>query len=670
MGKSSRRKRTLIEIETPERRLQSSPSPAKINDQSTGRIKRYRFYIAASVALITFLVYLKSLQNDFTNWDDSIYIVNNPYISTFNIYFIKWAFFDFYAGNWHPLTWMSHALDYSIWGLNPSGHHLTNIILHSLNSSLVSLLVIQLATTRKMSAKNSEAAHEFLSNRTIIITGTVTGLLFGLHPLHVESAAWIAERKDLLCAFFFLLSITTYIYYAAEIKKIGKEKTASLFFSRKYLLAIGFFVLALLSKPMAVTLPFVLLILDWYPLRRIQSTKTFWTAVIEKLPFIILSLISSALTILAQKTEGAMKLMVSFPLPARLLIASESLVSYLGKMLLPFNLSPFYPYPPQGASLLTAESIMAIVLVGGITASCLLIAGKRKIWLSVWGYYVVTLLPVLGIVQVGSQSMADRYTYLPSLGPFLIIGLTAAKVYDKASALKERKTIFNMAILFIASAVMVTISYRTIEQIDIWKNSFALWNYVIERGPSAPLPHNMLGNVYLSRNLTDRAIEQYRRALSLDPNFAEAQNNLGVAYLSKGQLDMAAEQFQTALKLKPDYAEANYNFGMALQYKGQLDEAIEQYRITLGLKPNYIDAHNNLGTAYASQGKTDQAIAEYQAALMLKPDYVNAHFNLGNAYASQGQTDKAIAEYQTVLRLKPDFYEAGRRLDNLISGKR
>ena len=263
--------------------------------------KRTKYIIAFSVAVVTFIVFLPALQNEFLNWDDIEYISGNSFIRSLDTQLLKSAFLEFHAWNWHPLTWLSHAVDYSVWGLNPLGHHLTNNILHALNTLLVVLLVMRLIGVFKKTAGNNALSQPFLHDRTIMITGAATGLLFGLHPLHVESVAWAAERKDLLCAFFFLLTIITYAHYVIEISARTSVNYASRFFNRKYLYALGFFILSLLSKPMAVTLPFVLLILDWYPFKRIQSLKTFWTTSIEKLPFLALALISSVLTVLAQK---------------------------------------------------------------------------------------------------------------------------------------------------------------------------------------------------------------------------------------------------------------------------------------------------------------------------------------------------------------------------------
>ena len=549
------------------------------------KILRIKASIASSVAVVTFIVFLPALRNQFLNWDDQVYVTENSFIRSLNMQLFKSSFGSFQAGNWHPLTWLSHALDYAIWGLNPLGHHLTNNILHSINSLVVVFLVMRLMEVYKKTSGNNGLSQSFLNDRTIWITGAVTGLLFGLHPLHVESVAWVAERKDLLCACFFLLSITAHTYYVSEISETDSVDSASRFFNIKYLFSLGFFTLALLSKPMAVSLPFILLILDWYLFRRIRSLKTFTTAFVEKLPFIVLSLISSLLTILAQKAGGAMEPLQYVQLSTRLLVATKSLIGYLEKMMLPLNLIPFYPYP-EHIYALSLEYIIPIVIVSGITINCLAIVRKQKLWVSVWSYYFITLMPVLGIVQVGIQSMADRYSYLPSLGPFLVIGLTASKVYESLTVLPRWREIFKIAGLFIGLAMLISMSYASIKQIHIWKDSTVLWNYVVEKEPKSYFAHNNLCVVYSSKGLFDSAIEQCQIALSLAPNYAEAHFNLANAFSSKRLFDLAIEQYRIALMLNPNNAEAHFNLGLIYIYTGFKDMAQTEFKSGLKIKPD------------------------------------------------------------------------------------
>jgi hypothetical protein len=437
MGKASRRKKAAQEISDS---AGGSGSSQKVIEKRSSRktltpgTPPSRYYLAIAVSLITFAVFLACLSNEFLSWDDGTYVFNNPNIRSFNLTFLRWAFSAFYASNWHPLTWISHALDYAAWGLNSWGHHLTNIVLHAVNTFILIFLVIRLLERAQGSTIRSDPSL-ILNQQAITITGVVTGLLFGLHPLHVESVTWVAERKDLIYALFYLLSVTMYVRYeeGGTIEKLPEISTLRLF-NIRHLPSLCFFMLALLGKPMAVTLPVVLLILDWYPLKKILSLKTFGIALCEKLPFIALSIVSSILTILAQKSGMAFQLMNIVPLPTRLFVAAKSLMLYLWKVIFPFHLVPFYPYPEKLSPDLAQYLLVFIPLIA-ITIICVALARKQKLWLSVWVYYVITLLPVLGIVQVGRQAMADRYMYLPSLGPFLMLGLLSAWVSVKVNAL-------------------------------------------------------------------------------------------------------------------------------------------------------------------------------------------------------------------------------------------
>jgi energy-converting hydrogenase Eha subunit A len=505
-------------------------------------------------------------------WDDNLYIFENSHIRSLDAAFFRWAFLDFPISNWHPLTWISHALDYTIWGLYPLGHHLTSILLHAINTGLVVVLVLKLLEiAREGSQRNPSAS--FLTDRATLIAAGVTGLLFGIHPVHVESVAWVSERKDLLCALFFLLSIMTYTDYAVRRRSEGEGKDESgrknFHTSKQYFLALGFFVLALMSKPMAVTLPVVLVILDWYPLNRIRSLKTLRTAGVEKIPFFALSIVSSVITMIAQKAGKSIVSLDFVPLSSRILVAVQSLVAYLGKMLLPVDLVPLYPYP-RAISLFSFEYLAAIVLVLGITAFCVVLARKQRVWLSAWGYYVLTLIPVLGIVQVGNQAMADRYTYLPSLGPFLIVGLCAAGI-GEMTITARRGALFTKAIGGITALLLVIgLSFLTMQQIAIWKNSLGLWNYVIGKEPERfPLAYNNRGMVFLKAGQFDMAIADFNKAVALDPQYAKAYYNRGSAFDKIGRLDEAILDYKKTIALDPLYYEAYYYLEQALKRTGQ-----------------------------------------------------------------------------------------------------
>ncbi|MGC2062233.1 MAG: tetratricopeptide repeat protein, partial [Thermodesulfovibrionales bacterium] len=391
-------------------------------------------------------------------------------------------------------------------------------------------------------------------------------------------------------------------------------------FDKHYILSLAFFILALLSKPMAVSLPAVLLILDWYPFKRITSLKTLSTSFIEKFPFIALSIASSIVTILAQKAGGSVAPMTALPFSTRMLVAAQSLIMYLWKMILPLNLIPLYPYP-RDISFFSLEFLAPMFLVVVITAACIVMLRKAKLWFTVWLYYAVTLLPVIGIVQVGSQSMADRYTYLPSFGPFLIAGLIAAGIYEKAGTFKKGGALPKAGSIVTASVILVVMSYAAVRQIGIWRDGITLWDHVIEKEPlKVPLAYNNGGFALMDKGRIDEAIEYFQTAIRLDPADEKAFNNLGLAYKAKGLYDKAIDQFRAALTLSPDDAEVHNNLGVVFKYKGMSVEAIEEHRIALRLRPAYAEAHFNLGVIYLDSGALDKAREEFEAGLKIKPD--------------------------------------------------
>lgn len=574
---------------------------------------RMKYALAASVAVVTFLVYLPALQNDFVNWDDDLYVMDNTHIRSLSPAFFKWIFTDFYASYWHPLTWVSHAVDYALWGLNPWGHHLTNIILHAVNSFLVVILIMRLLEAWSgMSQKAGQSAG--FQSRELLIAGGTTGILFGLHPLHVESAAWVAERKDLLCALFFLLSILQYASYVRSVATESvQEHSFSRYRSKHYFIAIGFFILALCSKPMAVSLPVVLLILDWYPFDRIRSLKDFRTVFVEKIPFVLLSLISSIVIIVAQKTGGAMASIESIPLPTRLLVAARSLILYLVKMVWPLNLYPLYPYPAN-VSLGSFEYLSAIVLLSAITITGIVLAKKGTLWLAVWGYYVITLLPVLGIVQVGPQAMADRFFYLPSIGPFLLCGVGAAWLSNRTHRVEQHRLgiqLFIVAAALLVSAAMIVL---TVRQIGLWKNGIILWSHVIEQEPAAYAAYNNRGVSFEKTGQIDRAFEDYNKTLALNPADAQAYFNLGVLYIGAHLFDKAIACLSQSIALKPERADAYHNRGVVYSSLDRLDEALADFNKAISLDRNLDIAYFNRGRLYLRLGNEGLAQADFQKA--------------------------------------------------------
>jgi len=416
-----------------------------------------------------------------------------------------------------------------------------------------------------------------------------------------------------------------------------------------YASSLFFFILALMSKPMAVSLPVVLLILDWYPFGRVMSMKTFRKALVEKLPFIALGIVSSVLTVLAQKSGGAMGLMESVALPARLLVAAKSLVIYLLHILFPANLLFFYPYP-KDISFLSGDYFISVLSVTGTTAVCLSLVRKSRLWLSVWAYYLVTLLPVLGIVQVGMQARADRYTYLPGIGPSLLLGLALAWVFTRAAASGKRQVI-TAGLVGASGLLLVYLSATTIRQISVWKDSITLWSSIIAKEPErAFFAFHNRGIAFSRLGEYDKAIEDYRMAIALRPEYADTYSNLGIALLKKGFSEEAIRNYRIAITLNPGLVNAHRNLAVALFTSGRFSEALEHYLIVAGLRPEDAGAQNDLGSVYGAMGAYEKAIEHFQTALRLRPDLADAHYNLAMAFRAIGRMQEAQEHFDAALR--------------------
>lgn len=513
-----------------------------------------RFWIIATFIIgVTICIYIPSLNNDFVNWDDLVYVTENDHIRTLNLQSLTWMLTTFRASNWHPLTWLSHSLDINFFGLNPTGHHLTSIILHALNAFLVFLLSSSLIS-RAQTTSTDFVRHK-ISPEVVFASG-ITALLFGIHPLHVESVAWVAERKDILCAFFFLLSLLSYLKYSFH----APSKIRFFYYG----LAILLFMLALMSKPMAVSLPFILLLIDIYPLKRLQKSLTSSLFILlEKIPFFLLSIASSILTIIAQNRGGSIHTLEQVNLDARLLNAIWALLFYLKKTIFPFKLIPFYPFVVQS----TSVYLLSGTIILGLTIFCIwMVKRKHYLFLIIWIYYGVTLLPVLGIIQVGGQGAADRYTYLPSIAPFLLMGIGSAWIWYKLSMIVTKNITYTLKIAFIFTPFLF-LSNLTINQIEVWKNSETLWKYVITVSPTpVPVSYNNLGIFYARKGDYAKAIVEYKMALTVKPDYVEAYNNLGIVYARKNLYGKAILEYKKAITIKPDYAKAYNNMAVAYFY--------------------------------------------------------------------------------------------------------
>ncbi len=609
-----------------------------------------RYLLAALVSAVTFAVYLPALRGGFLNWDDGNFIVDNHHIRSLSGKFFEWAFTDMSLDFWRPVTWISQAVDYAVWGLNPAGHHLTGIALHSVNTFLVVCLVMKLLDSYNAAFRSAPPGEGVAGGTvpaadgtTVLITAGVTGLLFGLHPLHVESVAWVSTRTDLLYSFFFLVSIMTYASYRPD-------KSA-----RAYLLSLVFFALALMSKPMAVTLPLVLLLLDWYPFGRISTPKSMVPLLVEKVPFIALSVLVSVVTFRGQKALGAISTLKEVSLATRVTVAAKALILYLWKMVVPLHLLPVYPYP-EHPSFTSPANLAALALVCAITAAGIALRKRRPIWLFAWSCYVITLLPVLGIIKARFVPMADRYTYLPSVAPFLLAGLGAAWVWGKTDSMRQSGLTVKRTAALAAAVLAGALSFLTVKQIAVWNNSVDLWSYVIAEEPGrVPAAYINRGLAFEAQGRFDPAIEDFGTAIGLEPGDAKIYTNRGIVFGETGRNDLAIEDFSKAIALDPTSAEAYTNRGLRFAEGGQLGRALEDFDAAIRARPWYADAYLNRGVTRERMGRFGPAVRDYDQAIALNPSDYLAYCNRGIVLGKMGRSEEAVASFTTSISLKPDF---------------
>jgi tetratricopeptide (TPR) repeat protein len=567
---------------------------------------------------------------DFINYDDEQYVTANHHVlGGLTGDGIRWAFTAMYASNWHPLTWLSHMLDVELYGLHPGGHHWTSVLLHVVN--VVLLLWLFLRMTGDLWKSATVAA------------------LFAVHPLHVESVAWVAERKDVLSTMFWMLTMVMYVRYT-ERPNLSRYLVVAL------VLALG-----LMAKPMLVTVPFVLLLLDYWPLGRIRleswsnpaERQMAWTLVKEKLPLVAVVAASSVITYLAQAAGGAVRSLAVFPLGVRIDNALVAYVAYIRKMLWPSNLAIYYPHP--GSHLPFWEVIGAALLLVSITI-LVLVMRKRKSYLPVgWLWYLGTLVPVIGLIQLGGQAMADRYTYVPMIGLFIMMVWGGA---DLTAGWRHRGIVRALAVGLLFPALMGTAWL----QVSYWRNSETLFEHALRVTTGNYVAHNNLGVALAQQDHLDAAIAQYTEALRIKPDYEKAHNNLGVALAQQGHLDAAIAQYTEALRIKPDYGKAHMNLGLALARQGRLDAAIAQYDQALVSRPDDEETHNNLGIALARQGRLDAAIAHFSQSIRIEPNDEGARYNLGLAQAKQGNLNEAIVSFTRAIQMKPEDEKAHNQL--------
>ena len=597
-------------------------------------------FIIAFLCTITISLYCPVKNHPFIILDDEFYVAENAHVNHgFSIQNIAWAFTTFHACNWHPVTWLSHMLDCHLFGLNPGMQHLTSLFFHILNTILLFVVF------NKMTAMTWQSA--FMA------------ALFALHPLHVESVAWISERKDVLSAFFFMLTLWSYDGYVRQPSR------------RRYGLVVFLFTMGLMSKPMLVTLPFVLLLLDFWPLHRFHFQHSgagltnpqgvsALTLIREKIPLFFLSAISCWITFYAQKHGGAVNSLEFIPFSSRIANALNAYTYYIIKMVYPMNLACLYPQQDSFSRWQVAGSFLFLVCFSFIAFR---IMKKHPYILVGWLWYVGTLVPVIGLVQVGRQAMADRYTYIPLIGLFIII---AWGIQDLPATWRHRKITLTAFAVVIISALTAT-SYR---QIQYWKNSITLFEHAVKVTPNSYLLHDYLGYALDEQGHTDEAISHYLQALRINPDSVETHIDSGNALDKQGHADEAANHYLQALRINPGSVEAHVNLGNVLNAQGHMDEAVAHYLQALRINPDSAKAHFNLGNALDKQGHIDKAIAHYLQALRINPDSVEACVNLGNVLNAQGRTDEAITHYSQALRINPASARAHLNLGNALYKQR
>ncbi len=599
---------------------QTTSQHTSTNEEIFNNIAKYRifgmradFLICLFLCIITLAVYWQVTNHEFINYDDNVYVTENLRIQDgLTSENITWSSYAVVSGNWHPLTLLSHMLDCQLYGLNPGLHHLTSLILHTANTLLLFIVL------RRMTSAPWQSAF--------------VAALFSLHPLHTESVAWVSERKDVLSTFFWLLSMWAYSRYVERPGKI------------RYTPVLFFFMLGLMAKPMLVTLPFVLLLIDYWPLKRFQLAKLgIRGLLLEKVPFFVLSAVSCTVTLYTQQSAGAVAPFTVFSLDLRIANALVSYVSYIEKMIYPFNLAIIYPHPrtlPGWQAAGACLFLLTVTLLAIRTA-------KRCPWFATgWLWYLGTLVPVIGLVQVGEQAMADRYTYIPLIGLFIIIAWSGPELVSRWRYKKYGLKIIAAAILLILTAI-------TLRQLPHWKNSMTLYTHTLHVTSNNHVAHYNLGIAFADQGLLAEAINHYSEALKINPGIPEAHCRLGLILMDHGKLDAAKSHFYQALRINPNYAEAHNNLGIALVNQGKIPEAIEHYHAALRVKPEFAAAHNNLGSALKKQGRIDEAIKHYSEALRIEPDHVDAHYNLAGIMTNKGRADEAIRHYLKILRINP-----------------
>ena len=562
--------------------------------------------ISVFLAALVWIVFGQTLHGDFVDYDDLDYVTKNAQVARgLSWEGVAWAFTHFHSSNWHPLTWISHMIDCQLYGLDPWGHHLSNVLFHTANAILLFLLVRRLTGTLWPSA--------------------FVAALFGIHPLRVESVAWVSERKDVLSGLFFILALMAYGRYAR-----GPNRS-------RYNAVVVFFVLGLMSKPMVVSIPLVLLLLDYWPLDRLElNPRGLWLRVREKLPLIALALVSSVVTVFAQR--GSIQPITHITLPERLGNAAISYLDYLRGFFWPKDLAVLYPWISARLQPMLVVFSFLVLLVGSIAA---VVARRHRYLATGWFWYLLMLLPVIGIVHVGNQSHADRYTYLPQIGIYLLIAFAAVQLCAQWSFLRA-------PVAALAGACVIALTFSARIQASYWKDSETLWRHALAATTDNIIAEGNLALALHWKGNDPEAMEHFERSLSINRKQPEVLSSLGVFYLDLGRVEDAISVLKEALELEPKLEDGHYNLGNTYLQIGKASEALHQYRRALDIEPNDIEALNNMAWILATwpdsmvrNGTEAVTLAERADSLTNKQNHLIAA-TLAAAYAETGRLPEAI----------------------------
>lgn len=619
----------------------------------------------------TVFVFSGVLNFSFLNWDDGVQIYENTSIrdiSFKNIYRMLIAL-DPELHIWQPIPRLTYSLDYQLYGLTPWGYHLTSLLIHGANTCLVFGIFFYLVSSGKTMT---------VSKPVLCLAGSLTAITFGIHPLRVEPVSWISSRDELLCSFFFLASLLTYIIY---LQNIENTKRYSLL-----IIAWLLFLFALMSKAMAISLPIVLLLLDAFPFNRFRGFQAFITCVVEKIPFFILSGLSGVMTLVTRSSsnppqtilelnifsslwEGFKTLLFyqstseteAIGFGERAILSIQNIWFYIQKTLWPTNLLPYYPAPEN----LTLSSIafwFSLFFTLIITAVCVKqFKRNNHLWITIWGYYLITIFPVLGFVYSGYRGpSSDRYTYISTLSFYFLTGL-ALLWFWKQKVIAERSNRYKAFIFGSSIFLICTMATMTFQQSKIWKDGENFWSYLLENHPQKAFALTSLGDHYRNSGQIQKAILNYREALKIDPALHTTRNNLGLLY-SKENPTKAEKEFKTVLEQVPEYYPALNNLGVLYMGQKKMELAILSFKKALTIKPGYARSHNNLGLIFMEKKMLEKAEAEFVSALENKPGFVEAYNNLGMIYMALGKQKEAANNFEKALALNPNFEAAFKNL--------